>query len=139
MEEKNKRILDEVLDEIETSLKDPKGAIAHQRRLAFALSLGAVALIENYLISKNVLKKGAKINHRWFKKKRENAKNLISRHLISSIDNLDRIDSILDKTFDLENGRNEIAYGKPVSEDKLKEKINLFFELKKEVENEFGN
>ena len=137
MKEKNKKILDEVLDEIETALKDPKGIVAHQRRLAFALSLGAVSLIENYLTNKNVLKKGAKINHRWFKKKKENVRNLISRHLISSIDNLEKIDSILDKTFNLENERNEIAYGKPVSEDKLKEKINLFFELKKEAEDEF--
>ncbi len=139
MEEKNKKILDEVLDEIETALKDPKGIIAHQRRLAFALSMGAVSLIEDYLSNKNVLKKGAKINHRWFKKKKENAKDLISKHLISSIDNLGKMDSILDKAFDLENERNEIAYGKPVSEDKLKEKINLFFKLKKEVEDESGN
>jgi len=139
MEEKNNKILDEVLDEIEVALKDSKGVVAHQRRLAFALSLGAVTLIENYLINKNVLKKGAKINHRWFKKKKENVKDLISRHLISSIDNIEKIDSILERTFDLENERNEIAYGKLVSEDKLKEKINLFFELKKEVEDESKN
>ena len=125
MKEDNRRILEEVLDEIDTALKDPKGIVAHQRRLAFALSLGAVSLIENYLSSKNVLKKGVKINHRWFKKKKENVRNLISNHLISSIDNLDKIDSILDKTFNLENERNEIAYGKPVSEEKLKEALEV--------------
>ena len=139
MDDKNKKILDEVLDEIETALKDSKGVVAHQRRLGFVLSLGAITLIENYLNTEGVLKKGSKINHRWFKKKRENVKNLISGHIISPIDNLEKIDSILDKTFDLENERNEIAYRKSISEDKLKEKINLFFELKKEVENEPQN
>ena len=127
------------MDEIEWALKDPKGIVAHQRRIAFALSLGAITLMENYLNNKGVLKKGAKINHLWLKKKKENVKSLISKHLISPIENLEKIDSILDKAFNLEKERNEIAYGKPVSEDKLKEKINLFLELKKEAENEPEN
>ena len=135
VEEKN-TIIEEVLDEIESSLKDSKGIVAHQRRLAFALSLGAVTLIENYLNKEGVLKKGSKINHRWFKKKKENVKSLISEHIISPIENLKKIDSILDKAYDLENERNELAYGKLISEDKLKEKINLFLELKKEAEDE---
>ena len=33
-------IIKEVIDEIESALKDTKGIIAHQRRLAFSLSLG---------------------------------------------------------------------------------------------------
>ena len=134
MEEKHKKILDEVLDEIEAALKDLRGTVAHQRRLAFALSLGAITLIESYLSEKEIL-----INHGWFKKKKENVKNLISKSLISPIENLENIDSILDKIFILESERNEIAYGKSVSEEKLKEKINLFFELKKEIEDEPKN
>jgi len=139
MEEKHKKILDEVLDEIEAALKDLRGTVAHQRRLAFALSLGAITLIESYLSEKEILKKGFQINHGWFKKKKENVKNLISKSLISPIENLENIDSILDKIFILESERNEIAYGKSVSEEKLKEKINLFFELKKEIEDEPKN
>lgn len=117
MEERNKKILDELLDEIEIALKDPKGIVAHKRRLAFALSLGAVSLIENYLNNKSFLKRGAKINHRWFKKKKENVRNLISEHLISSIDNLEKIDSILDKVFDLEKREKYKEYTKELCED----------------------
>ena len=52
-------IINEVLNEIEASLQDPKGMALHQRRLAFVLSLGAVAIIEHYLSTQNVLKKGS--------------------------------------------------------------------------------
>ena len=43
--EKYGEILKEVLDEIETALKDKRGLLAHQRRLAFSLSLGAETLL----------------------------------------------------------------------------------------------
>ena len=136
MEIKGKGILEEVLDEIESSLKDPKGIQAHQRRLAFSLSLGIVELIEKYLKKQNVLKSGAKINHLWLKKKKENAKKFISNQIICPIENLTNIDKILELAYKLEENRNIIAYGKPVSEETLKEKINLFLELKKKIEND---
>jgi len=128
-------IIKEVIDEIESALKDTKGIIAHQRRLAFSLSLGSVSLIEIYLKKRNILKPGAKINHLWLKKKKENVKKLISNQIICPIENLKEIDEILDICYKIEKERNEIAYGKSVSEDVLKEKINLFFNLKKVVEN----
>ena len=49
MKEIKKEIIEEVLDEIDSALKDPKGIVSHQRRLAFSLSLGVVYLIEKYL------------------------------------------------------------------------------------------
>ena len=128
-------IIKEVLDEIESALKDNKGIINHQRRLAFSLSLGAVSLIEIYLKRKNVLKSGAKINHLWLKKKKENVKKFISNQIICPIENLKEIDNILNISYKIEKERDEIAYGKPVSEEILKEKINLFLNLKKEIEN----
>ena len=134
--ERNKEILKEVSDEIDSALKDSKGIVSHQRRLAFSLSLGSVALIENYLHKLKVLKPGAKINHLWLKKKKENIKKLISNQITSPVENIEKINLILDKTHLLEKERNELAYGKPVSEDILNEKINLFLELKKEVEND---
>ena len=39
-------IIKEILDEIESALKDTNGVIAHQRRLIFLLSLGSINLIE---------------------------------------------------------------------------------------------
>jgi len=128
-------IIKEVLDEIESALEDNKGIVSHQRRLAFSLSLGAVNLIENYLKKQNVLKSGAKINHLWLKKKKENVKKLISNQIVCPIENLKEIDEILDAAYKIEKERNEIAYGKLVSEKMLKEKINLFLNLKKVVEN----
>ena len=135
MKEENK-ILQEVTDEIESSLQDQKGITAHQRRLAFTLSLGVVVLIENYLLKKEVLKPGRKINHLWFKKKKENVKKLISQIITCPIENLNKLNYILDIAYNIEQNRNELAYGKPVSENTLKEKINIFLELKKELEND---
>lgn len=133
--DKNKGIIEEVMDEIESSLRDSKGIVSHQRRLAFSLSLGSVILIEDYLKKKQVFKSGAKINHLWFKKKKENAKRFISNQITSQIESLPELDSFLDKIYEIEKDRNEMAYGKLISEEKLKEKINLFLNLKKEVEN----
>ena len=133
MREGNKRIIEEVLDEIEAALKDPKGVQSHQRRLAFYLSLGTIAITEGYLENLNVLKKGAKINHSWFKKKKENVKNLISGLIICPVENLKGIDNLLDLAFEIENQRNAIAYGGMVDEKILIEKINLFLKLKEKV------
>ncbi len=133
MKEGNKKIIEEVLDEIGSALKDPKGIQSHQRRIAFSLSLGIVALIESYLENLNVLKSGAKINHSWFKKKKGNVKKLISNLITCPIENLKEIDGLLDLTFEIENQRNAIAYGGMVDEKVLIEKINLFFKLKEKV------
>jgi len=136
MKEKYKEIFDEVMDEIESSLKDPGGIITHQRRLAFSLSFGMVTLIEFYLDKLNVLKPGAKINHLWLKKKKENAKKLISSQITSQVGDIKNIDKILDVAFKIESERNELVYGKKVSEKILNKKINLFLDLKKELEND---
>ena len=135
MPEKNEEAIKEVFDEIESSLKDPNGIILHQRRLAFSLSLGVVCLLENYLEKLNISKPGSKINHLWLKKKKENAKKLISNQIICPIENVNNINEILDIAYKIEKERNELAYGKPVHEEVLKEKINLFLELKKRLEN----
>jgi len=42
----------------------------------------------------------------------------------------------LDLVYELEKDRNELAYGKSASEEELKEKINLFLDLRKEIEDE---
>lgn len=126
----------EVADEIDSALKDGKGILSHQRRLAFSLSLGVVLLIEQYLTKKNVLKSGAKINHLWLKKKKENVLPLIERQIVCPIKNVEAIGEFLDIAYKIEKERNELAYGKKATEEDLREKINLFLELKKKVEND---
>ncbi len=128
-------ILDEVIDEIETSLKDARGVVVHQRRLAFLLSLGSVSLIEYYLWKKSVLIPGSKLNHLWFKKKKVNVKILITKLLSCPVSSIPEIDELLDLAFELEKERNHWAYGKIVSEGLLREKINSFLNLKQKVEN----
>lgn len=136
MNKKHSLIIQEVLDEIESAIKDPKGIVSHQRRLAFSLSLGTVSLIEIYLDKLNVFKTGAKINHLWLKKKKDNVKKLVSNQLTCPIESIKDFDKILNIAYEIEKERNEIAYGKPVSESLLRDKINLFLDLKKEVESD---
>ena len=126
--------LREVMDEIESALIDPRGLRAHQRRLAFLLSYGSVVLLETYLTKQNVFKSGAKINHLWLKKKKENEKIFISRQITCSIESLQELDDLLDMIFKIETQRNHVAYGKLVSEETLKDVITLFLDLKKKVE-----
>src|SRR3989344_4932424 len=134
MENRYEEIVREVLDEIDSALKDAKGLKAHQRRIAFSLSLGCVNLIEKYLVKKKVLKSCAKINNLWFKKKLENIKKLISNQVVCPVENIPNLDNLLKIACEIEKERNELAYGKIVSEDFLRKQINLFFDLKKELE-----
>ena len=76
-----------------------------------------------------------KINHQWFKKKKENVKEILSKYVTSPMNKLSDIDEVLSIIYEIERERNELAYGKIASEEKLREKINLFLELKKRVEN----
>ena len=132
-EEKHLEILKEVLDEIETSLKDKRGLLIHQRRLAFSLSLGAVNLLELYLHRINIIKEGAKIDHRWFKRKEERILEQLENQIIVSIDDVDKMKEIIEIISKIEEKRDDIAYGAPSTENLLQEKINLFFKLKKIV------
>ncbi len=134
MKEEDNKIINEVLDEINTALNDPRGVEFHQRRIAFSISLGAVSLIENYLKKLNVFKTGSKINHLWLKKKNENAKKLIAKVISCSVESIKDFDDILNIAYKIENKRNELVYGKPISDKDLREYINLFFELKSKVE-----
>jgi len=136
MRERNKKIIEETMDEIDSSLRDSRGITTHQSRLAFSLSAGAVALLEIYLGKRNILKSGAKINHLWFKKKKENTKKILSNQITSSVEEVPKIDDILGYIFNIEKERNEFAYGKRVSEKQLKEKINTFLKLKELIEND---
>lgn len=125
--------LKEVLDEINTALKDSRGLVSHQRRLAFSLSLGASILLELYLQNLDVIKEGAKINHLWFKKKKENTLKILQNQIVPPIDSVKDIKNITDLIINIESKRDEIAYGSPVSEEILQKKINLFFKLKEMV------
>lgn len=136
--EKHEEGLEEVLDEIHTALEDPKGLKSHQRRLAMMLSLGTSELIEIYFHELNIMKPGARIKHNWIKKKDPYQK--LKNQITGDLKEIKKLESILDKAREIERSRNDIAYGSPV-EDKetIREKINLFFEIKDIIEDEVGD
>src|SRR3989338_1871833 len=128
-EEKHDEILKEVQDEVETALKDRKGLLAHQRRLAFLLSLGAANLIESYFNRLNIIKEGSKIDHSWFKRKKQSIFEKLEKQITSPISSIGNINAIIDIVIKIEEKRDDIAYGAPSTENALQEKINLFYEL----------
>ena len=129
--EKHEEILNEVLDEINTALKDERGLLAHQRRLAFSLSLGASTLLELFFHNLNIIKEGSKINHLWFKRKKEKVFEQLQKQIVCPIGTVNNIHLIVDLIIKIEEKRDDLAYGAPASEKILQEKINLFFELKR--------
>ncbi len=127
-------IIQETIDEIQTALRDERGLAIHQRRLAFVLSVGLVSLLEQFLQKRNVYKTGSRINHQWLKKKKENVKIMLARQITCPLEKIPELDQFLDSAYTLEKERNQLAYGKTVSEEKLKELIQLFLNFKEEVE-----
>jgi len=129
-QEKHDETLKEVLDEIENALRDSKGLLAHQRRLAFALSLGAVNLLELYFHRLNIIKEGSMINHSWFKRKREKILGQLQKQITSPVESIEKIEEAVEIISKIEEKRDDLAYGAPGSDKILQEKINLFFKLK---------
>ncbi|MEK6855696.1 MAG: hypothetical protein AABX66_00910 [Nanoarchaeota archaeon] len=126
----------EIEDEINSALADSRGLLVHKRRLAFCLSSGIAELLEKYLQKKKVLKVGYKINHQTLGRSRENVKVALADKITAPIDSLDKLDRILDIANKIESTRNIWAYGGKASEEDIMEAINLFLEIKKEVEND---
>ncbi len=128
--EKHEESLKEVEEEIESSLKDERGLLSHQRRLAFSISLGMTNVIELYFHKLNVIKEGSKINHLWFKKNKENVLEIIQKQIVCKVETIGNIDKIIDIGIKIEEKRDDLVYGAPASEKILQEKINLFLELR---------
>ena len=57
----------------------------------------------------------------------------MSEKITAPIENLKKLDKILDVAFEIESKRNELVYGNPSSEDLLKKLINMFLDIQKEV------
>ena len=128
--ERHLEVLKEVLEEIESALNDANGLIAHQRRLAFSLSLGAVNLLEIYFHDLTIMKEGSAIDHTWFKRKRENVLEKLQKQITSPINSIKDLSIFVDIIRKIEEKRDDLAYGAPATEEVLQEKINLFFKLR---------
>ena len=129
--ERHEEVLKEVLDEIGSALNDKGGLVSHQRRLAFSLSPGAVNLLELHFHILNIMKEGSMIDHSWFKRNRKNVLEKLGKQVTSPIDSIKDINEIVDIIRNIEERRDDLAYGAPATEDVLQNKINLFFKLKR--------
>lgn len=136
---KHIEILKEVMEEIESALSDPGGLVKHQRRLAMMLSIGVAEIMEVYFHKKDAMKTGSRIQHQWFKLSKKNLVRKISQQISKPLDKIENIDHLMELGRDVERGRDDIAYGSPLSDEKLlKQKIDEFLELKNEIEREVG-
>lgn len=139
-ESKHIEALNEVIETIQESLGDPRGLLTRQRRLMSMLSLGAQHIVELYLHKLNAIKPGVQIKHEWLKLESRNLKLRLAGALTKSLANLKQSNRIFALARDLEQDRNDIVYGAPLSDEIiLKEKIDLFLELKKAVESVVGD
>ena len=136
--EKHIKALQEVMDEIQMSLEDPRGLVAHQRRLATMLSIGTCELIEIYFHKLGIMKGGGRIKHTMFRRK--GIEEQLSNQIISALSNIKNIDAIITIAKTIEAERDNMAYGSPQPHEQLlKAKIEDFLELKRIIEKEIGD
>lgn len=136
--EKHITALQEVMDEIQMSLEDPRGLVAHQRRLATMLSIGTCELIEIYFHKLGIMKGGGRIKHTILRRK--GIEEQLSNQIISTLSNIKNIDVIITIAKTIEAERDNMAYGSPQPHEQLlKAKIEDFLELKRIIEKEIGD
>jgi len=135
--EKHLKSLEEVIDEIQLSLEDPRGLVAHQRRLATMLSLGVCELLEIYLHKQGVMKGGGRIKHDMFRGK--DIHRHLSNQIIIALSSIKHSDTIIAHAKSIEAERDNMAYGSPQPHEQLlKRKIEEFLELKRIIEEVTG-
>lgn len=134
--EKHEETLKEVMVTIEDALNS-KDIKLHQRRLVAMISLGVQQIIEYYFHKLSIIKPGAQIKHNWFASNIDKVKIKLEAILTIKLSKIKNLDEILILAKKIEEDRNDLVYGSPVRSDKiLREKINLFLEIKQLIENE---
>ncbi len=128
---KHEEILKEVEQTINSAIKDKQGLLMHQRRLMSMISLGASNLIELYLHNLNVIDPGISIKHNWFSKSKEKIKLKLDSITSKNLNEIKNMHEIIGLINQIEQDRNEIIYGAPVTDKVLRRKIDAYLELKK--------
>lgn len=138
--ERHMEALEEVYETINDALSDSKGLLRHQRRIASMTSIGMQHLIEIYFHKLNIIKPGAHVKHEWFRMGERSLRMKLSSILTRSVDSVSKIAEIIFMAYCVESDRNDIMYGAPLKDDtKLREKIDVFLEMKNLIENGDGN
>lgn len=100
-----------------------KGLKNSQRVIGLHASRAIIDLLSIYLIKRNLISTGMKINHRWFKS--ENVKDKLPE--------FEEKEEICSQIINLERLCEDLTYGAPRTEDKIKEAIELFNKLEEQL------
>ena len=103
-----------------------KGLKNSQRVIGLHASRGAVDLLMVYLLKRGIIDSGVMINHRWFK----------SKSALERLPEFENKGLICAEIIKLEILCEDLTYGSPKSEDKIKEAIFLFNKLEKILKDE---
>lgn len=103
-----------------------KGIKNSQRVIGLHVSRAIIDLLSVYLIKRNLISNGMKINHRWFK----------SESVMERLPEFDKKEEICNKIILLERLCEDLTYGSPKLEEKIKEAIELFNKLEGELKYE---
>ena len=101
-----------------------KGLKNSQRNIGLHCPRAIIDLLSIYLLEKNKIDVSKQINHRWFKSKKVEEK----------LPEFPNKNIIITKIIELEILCENLAYGAPQPEDKIKKAIELFNKIEKEIE-----
>lgn len=103
-----------------------KGLKNSQRVIGLHASRGIVDLLMVYLLKKGVIDSGTMINHRWFK----------SKSVLERLPEFENKEKICSEMIILEILCEDLTYGAPKPEEKIKEAILLFNKLEEMLKDE---
>ncbi len=102
-----------------------KGLKNSQRVIGTHASRGIVDLLAAYLLKKGVIDTGTQINHRWFK----------SKKIMEKLPEFEGKEEICNEMIKLELLCEDLTYGSPKSEEKIKEAILMFNKIELKLKN----
>ena len=103
-----------------------KGLKALHRIIGTHASRAIIDLLAAYLLKRNLIDASIQINHRWFK----------SKKIMEKLPEFDNKKQILSQIIELELICEDLTYGSPKPEEKIKEAITLFNKIESILKNE---
>lgn len=103
-----------------------KGIKNSQRIIGVHASRAIVDLLAVYLLKRNLISPGLQLNHRWFK----------SKNILEKLPEFDNKKEICEDMIKLELLCEDLTYGSPKPEEKIKETITLFNKIESILKNE---
>ena len=103
-----------------------KGIKNSQRIIGTHASRAMVDLLAVYLLKRNLISPGLQLNHRWFK----------SKNILDKLPDFENKKEICEDMIKLELLSEDLTYGSPKSEEKIKEAIVLFNKIEQRLKDE---